>query len=379
MRMLNNNIPEGLNVMTVSSSGMERHSITSHAPLDSMPEMMATLADTVSKKDAGVALQVIFAPPGTAEKGQRCLEAAFGSPRWPVTWLEYPAGNASPFLSSQTFAVSSSPVRPLEMDGRIVGTLFESEYATCCLLGNIAPSDTSVPRQEQCRLVLEKIEQVLSNVGMSFRTVMRSWFYLNEILSWYGEFNAARSAFFAEHGVMPGSLPASTGVGASNPMGAAIVCNALAIQSKNGDACVQEIESPLQCPAPDYRSSFSRAVEVTVPGCRSLYVSGTASIDRDGITAHVGDIDGQLALTMEAVQGILRSRGMNWTDVTSAVAYFKNVAHLPRLHSFMESRALSPFPLAIAPADICRDELLFEVEVEATSAAPIEQTHRRNG
>jgi enamine deaminase RidA (YjgF/YER057c/UK114 family) len=275
-------------------------------------------------------------------------------------------------ISCQTFALTGSPVQPLEIDGRIVGSHFASSGAKFCLLGNIVPPDMSVSPREQCRLLFERIELALRGADMTFRNVMRTWFYLHEILSWYADFNEVRSKFFVERGLLHRPYPASTCVGASNPLGAAIMCNALAIQRDDGEACVQEIESLLQCPAPDYRSTFSRAVEVTLPDCRSLYVSGTASIDRDGATAHVGDADRQIALTMEVVQSILRSRGMNWTDVNNAVAYCKNIGDIHLLFRYLERRGLRDLPLAITRADICREDLLFEVEAEASAGTRIE-------
>jgi hypothetical protein len=53
----------------------------------------------------------------------------------------------------------------------------------------------------------------------SYRDVVRTWFYLNDILSWYPEFNQARNAVYRELGLIPGHdggsrrLPASTGIG----------------------------------------------------------------------------------------------------------------------------------------------------------------------
>jgi hypothetical protein len=370
---------ESPDVTTVSAAGPDRHCITATASPNSLPEMMGLVADAVSTKDAGILSQVIFAPPGMAGEGLRGLEAAFGTPEWPVAWLEFPDGDGPGLVCSQTFAVSGVPVRRLEMDGRIVGSLYESESAEFCLLGSIAPSDTSLSRRAQCRQVFERIETALSSVGMTFNQVMRTWFYLDRILSWYGDFNDVRSTFFAGSGILHGPHPASTGVGMSNPLGAAILCSALAVRPKGDDLRLHEVESPVQCPAPDYRSSFSRAVEIAAPGCRSLHVSGTASIGRDGFTAHVGDVDRQIDLTMDAVRSLLLSRRMDWPDVNRAVAYFADLRDLPRLIRCLESRGISGLPLAIARADICRDDLLFEMEVEAAAGRDFDQTTHETG
>lgn len=87
---------------------------------------------------------------------------------------------------------------------------------------------------------------------------------------------------------------------------------------------VKDIPSPLQCSAQDYRSSFSRAVEVDHLLFRQVIVSGTASIAPGGESLHPGDIDRQTELSLDVIEAILKSRGMGWKDVVRAVAYFKD-------------------------------------------------------
>jgi enamine deaminase RidA (YjgF/YER057c/UK114 family) len=368
-----------LDVTSVSAAGMDQHSITATTSLDSLPAVMGQVADAVSKKDAGILSQVVFVPEGMTGDGCRCLQAAFGTPKWPVAWLEFPDGDGTGLVSSQTFAVSGVPVQRLEMDGRIVGSFYESDAAEFCLLGSVGPSDLSAAPRLQCRQIFELIETALSRVDMTFHHVMRTWFYLDRILSWYGDFNDERSRFFAERGILHGPYPASTGVGMSNSLGASVICSALAVRPKGGDVRLQEVDSPKQCPAPDYRSAFSRAMEMAVPGCRSLHVSGTASIRPDGVTAHVGDVDRQIELTVEVVRSLLRSRRMDWPDVNRAVAYFTDLRDLPRLIRCLENRGISGMPLAIARADICRDDLLFEMEVEAAAGCGSARATRKTG
>lgn len=365
---------DSLGVTAVSGAGMDQYCITATKPLGSLPEMMKLLADAVSTKNAAILSQVMFVPPGVTGEGIRCLEAEFGEATWPIAWLEFPGGDGPGLVSSQTFAVSGVPVRRLEMDSQIVGSLFESDAAAFCLLGCVAPSEISIPRRAQCRQVFERIEAALCTAGMSFQQVMRTWFYLDRILCWYDDFNEVRDMFFAQHGISAGGYPASTGVGMANPLGAALIGSALAVRPKAGNVFLREVESPVQCAAPEYRSSFSRAVELAVPGCRSLHVSGTASIGRDGRTALAGDVDGQIELTVEAVRSLLLSRQMDWPDVKRAVAYFPDLVEVPRLLRCLERCGFSGLPLAIGGADICRADLLFEMEVEATTGRGFDQS-----
>ena len=102
-----------------------------------------------------------------------------------------------------------------------------------------------------------------------------------------------------------------------------------------------------------------------VGGRRTLLISGTASIAPGGETAHVGDVHKQVALTMEVVAAILRSRGMDWSNVTRGIAYFRHFDEAPALERYCQTHGISGLPLVVSAADICRDDLLFELEVDA--------------
>ncbi|MBI4875148.1 MAG: translation initiation inhibitor [Acidobacteria bacterium] len=321
------------------------------------------IADFLRGENAAVLCQRVF---GSGAGDDR---AAGGPPaEWPVTWLlGNGVGRAAPAVS-HVHAVSGAPVSRLRLEGEVVGALFEDQDIRYCLLGNLRPPDIGAPRPDQARAVLERMERALETAGMGMTDVVRTWFFLDRILDWYGDFNSVRTAFFDERNLFAGVLPASTGVGAANAAGAALVADAVAMQSKKGRLDWVGVPSPLQCPATDYRSSFSRAVEIRLPAHRLLYVSGTASITPDGRTAHVGDLEGQIALTMDVVEGILQSRGMSWASVSRGIAYFQDAGGAPCLDRYCRERGRALPPIAVSSADICRDDLLFEIEVDAIAA-----------
>jgi enamine deaminase RidA (YjgF/YER057c/UK114 family) len=209
------------------------------------------------------------------------------------------------------------------------------------------------------------MEAALQDEGMTFAHVVRTWFYIDAILAWYDDFNAVRNAFFEDRHIFAGVVPASTGVGIANPHGVALVGSLLAVKPLTAAAKVTAVPSPLQCPAPNYRSAFSRAVEVRLAGQRHLYVSGTASIAPGGESQHHGDRDAQIERTMQVVAAILESRGMSWADTTHAVAYFRSLQDEPRFTAWRRAHGLGALPVTAVEATICRDELLFELELEA--------------
>jgi methyl coenzyme M reductase alpha subunit len=71
---------------------------------------------------------------------------------------------------------------------------------------------------------------------------------------------------------------------------------------------------------------------------------------------------------MEVVHAMLVSRGMDWTDLSRGIAYFKNMDYQPIYEKVAAEFGIPAFPLAVSHADVCRHDLLFEIEVDATQA-----------
>lgn len=280
-------------------------------------------------------------------------------------WLQGDACKDGDMYSMQAVAVSGMRPQQIKHNGRAVGFTYEDESARYCRLSGILPADVNASRSEQTQSAFQVIRDVLLENRFEFTDTVRTWIYLDRLLDWYGEFNRVRTAFFESTGVFQRMVPASTGIGAANPFGAAIMMDVLAIQPKSGVMTIRAVPSPLQHPALDYKSSFSRAVELVYPSYRSLFISGTASIDINGHSVHQGNAEMQIRLTMDVVKALLTSRGMDWADLFRGIAYFKDMAYLPVYRRVAAELGIPHFPLAISHADVCRDDLLFEIEVDA--------------
>ena len=291
-----------------------------------------------------------------------------GQGEWPVTCI-HGKSTRDPHLSgAHIHTVLGAPVETVRLGPRAVGRIFEDAYARYCILGDIRPDDASLPATEQAYQAFEMMENALFAADMDFSNVARTWLYLDDLLDWYKEFNGVRDKFFRERGVFDGIVPASTGIGAANPQGTAIMAGAFAVQPKSPEVTIEPLPSPLQCAALQYGSSFSRALEVGTPDLRRLFVSGTASIYPDGKSAHIGDVDAQIDLTMQVVAAILESRGMGWGDVTRAIAYYKHAEDWTTFGKYCNAHSIPDMPVVIAHNDVCRDDLLFELEVDAIAA-----------
>jgi enamine deaminase RidA (YjgF/YER057c/UK114 family) len=123
----------------------------------------------------------------------------------------------------------------------------------------------------------------------------------------------------------------------------------------------------MQCAATNYGSSFSRAVEVKLPVGRRLLVSGTASIEPGGKTVWMGDIQKQIKLSMEVVDSILKSRGMTFCDTVRASLYFKRSEYSAAFAEWCSHSGFKLLPGVPIHCDICRDDLLFEIELDTVA------------
>ncbi len=203
--------------------------------------------------------------------------------------------------------------------------------------------------------------------------VCRTWFYLDDILSWYDEFNAARNEVFTGLGLLNGSrrepIPASTGIRGRNPRGHRCTLDLLAVRPRPGQRlAVETLHNPLQNEAPEYGSAFSRGLTVGTESCRVFLVSGTASIDESGATVHPDDFDSQTRRTLDNIESLLASRGGVMEDICQATAFVKRPEDVGRLDSILSRRGLGHLPMVCTIDDICRDDLL--VEIDATAVMP---------
>jgi len=277
-------------------------------------------------------------------------------------------GGALPPVELPFLAPGTRDLRTISRGGRAVATVYEDDHAVYLLAAGVQPADLSAPRGAQATSVFEELEGILAEEGMTFANVARTWLYIDEVCDWYGEFNAARSAFFTTRKVFETFLPASTGIGCANVDGAALVAGAIAMKPKLAGVRAEIVESPLQAPAMAYKSSFSRASEIIAPGLNQLMVSGTASIKPNSHeVAYVGDIVKQIDCTMQAVLAILESRGRSWREVTRAVVYLKRPEFRAAWQAWLAANALPADFAAETECDVCRDEWLFEIELDAVA------------
>src|ERR1700689_1580163 len=134
----------------------------------------------------------------------------------------------------------------------------------------------------------------------------------------------------------------------------------------------------------DKPSSFSRGMRIDLNGVAILLISGTASIDEQGKSVHVGDFRAQMQRTLANITGLLSSEGCTWHDVVRTTCYLRDIerdyeAFNEERTAFYKDLGLNPLPASTGiQAILCRPELLIEIEAIAMfstgkAAEPLDQ------
>jgi 2-iminobutanoate/2-iminopropanoate deaminase len=121
----------------------------------------------------------------------------------------------------------------------------------------------------------------------------------------------------------------------------------------------------------DYGSAFSRGMRIELGEFVLLMISGTASIDDQGRTVHVGDFRAQTRRTFENITALLESEGATWKDIVRTTCYLRDIerdyqAFNEERATFYREQRLNPLPASTGiQAILCRPDLLIEIEAIA--------------
>ena len=118
-------------------------------------------------------------------------------------------------------------------------------------------------------------------------------------------------------------------------------------------------------------SSFSRGMRIDLGSVTILLISGTASIDEDGKSVHIGDFRAQMRRTLANITGLLASEGCTWHNIVRTTCYLRDIerdyeAFNEERTVFYREQGLDPLPASTGiQAILCRPELLIEIEAIA--------------
>lgn len=138
--------------------------------------------------------------------------------------------------------------------------------------------------------------------------------------------------------------------------------------TKKAIVAAQVLNEAYDYPKP---SSFSRGLRLDIKGVTILMISGTASIDENGLTVHEGDFRAQTLRTYQNITALLAAEGATWKDVVRTTCYLRDIerdyAAFNEIRTqFFKEQGLNPLPASTGiQAILCRPDLLVEMEAMA--------------
>ena len=247
---------------------------------------------------------------------------------------------------------------------------------------------------EQGMGAFRQLQQLLGGVNMCLDNVVRTWLYQGGIVAdegetqRYRELNRARTDAYDGISFLRGRLPkghppevypASTGIGTE---GRGLEVSAIALETDQPHVLALPLENPRQTSAFRYGAhfspqspKFSRAMAVTCGPDAMIFISGTASITNSE-TRHPGDATAQTRETLDNIEALISEEnlshhglpglGSTLDGIGLARVYIKRKEDYQRVRAVCEER-LGELPTVYAVADVCRPDLLVEIEGIALS------------
>ncbi|MEG1545008.1 MAG: endoribonuclease L-PSP [Tannerellaceae bacterium] len=224
--------------------------------------------------------------------------------------------------------------------------------------------------EQQSIEVFRLVAEVMRREGFPINSIIRQWNYIEQITRFDGEnqhyqtFNNARGDYYAMTG-WPDGYPAATGIGAN--LGGILVDLDAAV-FKDSTCFATPIDNKLQVAAHAYSEQvlasarhrkatpkFERAKSMTFGDRRLVYISGTAAIRGEESLIGVG-LARQLHITMENIDQLIGQARLTMLRV-----YLKEPSFYEEAEDLLEAYHLG-IPISYMWADVCRDELLIEIE-----------------
>ena len=247
------------------------------------------------------------------------------------------------------------------------------------------PDDTKKSAEEAFNLMVD----LLAEEKMSLNDLVRQWNYIGDILNVqegvqnYQIFNEVRNEYYHRCRNIPG-YPAATAIGMKH---GGVILDFCSLKSE-GIVKTIPVNNPDQVNAYEYDQQvlkgiegtgkmmkhppqFERALLLTSVNSSILYISGTASILGQETIGH-NDIKAQTIVTLkninkltdkERISQITGYGKLSSFDYISLRVYVKNQKDFPVVRSICKEY-FPTVPTSFIEADICRDDLLVEIEAE---------------
>ncbi len=316
------------------------------------------------------------------------IQASFSSESPLITYVAQPLCTAEEMAVEAIFLSEAGAPATLQFK-QLHGVRYvvcESAESRFLMVEGVTGNSFSDSVAQQSAEVFRKIESILASENIPVQNIVRQWNYIGRITEIaeqaqnYQAFNDTRARFY-EKTLWQAGYPAATGIGMS--------CNGVVVSlvavATNPSVKICPIDNPLQIPAfaysaeqligqssaPKLTPKFERAKVVQTQSGSICYVSGTAAIRGEKSMTNVNAAQ-QTLQTIENIERLISADNLTRQGVADTQLNLSGLRiYLKHWDDFGEIREVvnthwANIPAVYLQADVCREELLLEIEAIAT-------------
>lgn len=224
---------------------------------------------------------------------------------------------------------------------------------------------SSFDSYQQTREIFQLYNEILSDNGMTLiDNTIKTWIYIRDIDNHYKGMIESRKAFFMGQGLTPETrYIASTGiVGSSKEMDSIISLDALSISKLKPEQIVPiDVLENLTLTI-EYGVPFERGILVRFGDRSHLYISGTASIDKNGKVLHISDVKRQTQRNLENIQALLEPLRASMNDMAYLIVYLRSFKDKNKVMEVLIEEIPHRIPCIFVVGAICCNTWLVEIE-----------------
>jgi enamine deaminase RidA (YjgF/YER057c/UK114 family) len=275
-------------------------------------------------------------------------------------------------------------------------TVIETGNVKELYAGGISDREPGKPFIDKVKKTYKLLQAILEKESLSFSDIVRQWNYVEQILSIhdsngehiqnYQVLNDVRSAFYSKAEFING-YPAATGIGMN---AGGLVLEIYAVKPDDSIPIVP-LKNPKQVDAYKYSEivlvgdaiekqqhkttpKFERAKFISINGADTVYISGTASIQNEK-TVGENNTKLQTEITIENMEALISNQNLANAGIRSFSeklrysfirVYIKEASDFKVVSDICE-RNFKNVPIHYLIADVCRKQLLLEIEGVAES------------
>lgn len=192
---------------------------------------------------------------------------------------------------------------------------------------------------------------------------VRTWFVVRDVDSNYAGVVKARNDYFDRIGLTADThFIASTGIGGFSPDPSQTVSFSAFSDLSLREEDITYLKGATHLnPTAEYGVAFERATATDSGARRTVFVSGTASIDNRGEIVAPGDIVAQTGRMLENIEVLLDEGGCGFDDLAHVIVYLRDPADRGEVERIFAER-LPEVPAVVVLAPVCRPGWLIETE-----------------